>query len=473
LIEQVAARKRALDARKGRRAWPVGAGSVLAGAQVWGHDDSRFSPEEYGDYLPTSNEIYSAATLRARLMSGLRLRLYRGDDSDKRAMPTHPASRLLEYVNPHWTPRRLARMDELAMCVWGESYWAVERDPVTRRPTEIWWMRPPQVRPVPHEEKYLQGFLYTPAFGGRDIRFDADEVVWFRYPNPLDEFSALSPLAAARLAADAATAMMKSNEKLFRQGLQLAGRIVPPADKVSFSTEQADELEDRLQRRFAGADRAHRWAVMRFEAQFKQLQMSPKDAEFVTGLGLTLRQVANAYGIPTPLLNDMAGATLANVDAFTKLLWQHALVPDSQLRAGEVEEQFLPMFGRGAPDHAEHDYSQVAALQESQSQTWTRDAQALDRGALTINEWRRRNGLPDVPWGDEPWLPVNKAQVVDGQMAVPATQSLPDDETNPANQPAQSTGGTTEPDQRLFDHHAARRLIAEAFGGVNGRALHR
>lgn len=448
----------------------------MPGAQVWGHDDDEFSPESYGDYLATSNEVYSAVTLRARLMSGLRLHLYRGDDSAKRPMPNHAASRLLKYVNPHWTAPRLARMDELSMGLWGASYWAVENGP-DRKPAEIWWMKASRVKPVPDERNYLKGFLYEPIYGGAPIRFEPHEVVWHRYPNPLDEFSPLSPVSAARLAADAASAMMKSNEKLFRQGLQLAGIITPPADKVSFSKEQADELADQLQRRFSGADKAHRWAVMRYEAQFKAMTLSPKDAEFANGLGLTLRQVANAYGIPAQLMNDATAATLSTVEPFTKVLWEHSLVPDSKLRAAEIVEQFLPRFGRGGPDYAEYDYGAVAALQEAQSDTWLRDAQALDRGALTINEWRRRNGLPDVPWGDEPWLPVNKAQVVDGQLQIATTPvKLPDDEVNPASQPAQSKGETTKPDERLFDHHAARRLIAQAFGDhapLNGRAITR
>lgn len=472
LVEDVLAARRGPVALE--RAWPVGAGAVLPFDQTWGHDDTLYSPESYLDYAVTSNEVFSAAMLRARLMSSLRLQLFRGDDAAKRAMPNHPASALLRYVNPFWTSARLARMDELCMCLLGESYWAIEPGP-DGKPAEIWWLKPSRVRPVPDEKNYLRRFLYQPIRGQTPIPFEPHEIVWFRYPNPLDEFSALSPLAAARLAADAASAMMKSNRNLFNQGLQLAGLVVPSTDKVTFSTDQANELEEKLLKRFSGADKAHRWAVLRYEAQFKQMSLSPKDAEFAVGLNLTLRQVANAYGIPVPLLNDMSSATLANVDGFTKALWAHTLVPDSALRAEEIVEQYLPRFGRGAPDHAEYDYGAVPALQESMTETWTRDAQALDRGALTINEWRRRNGMPDVEWGDEPWLPLNKAQYVDGQLVVsqtpvtapanqPPPQQLPDDEVNPANQPVTP---------KAFDHHAARRLLTEVFtdpgGGVSQR----
>src|SRR5688572_26236530 len=108
----------------------------------FGHEGEH-SPEEYGDFLATSNEIFSAAMLRARLMSTLTLRLYRGRGQGKKLAESSPAGRLLNYVNPHWTPKRLARMDELSMCLWGESYWAVERK--NGKPSEIWWMKPSRV----------------------------------------------------------------------------------------------------------------------------------------------------------------------------------------------------------------------------------------------------------------------------------------------------------------------------------------
>jgi HK97 family phage portal protein len=452
--------------RPQQRAWPVGPGVVDRWESSWGHADERFSPEEYGDYIATSSEIYSVAQLRARLVSTLDLNLYRGRGAEKTAMPKHPAAALLRHVNPFWTAPRLARMDELSMCLWGESYWAVERDP-RGRPVEIWWLKPSRVRPLPHAETYLTGYVYEPIQGGPLIHFDADEIVWFRYPNPIDELSALSPLTAARLAADAGKAMMESNRNLFSNGLQMAGLITPPADKVTFSAEQAEELEAKLARRFTGADKRHKWAVLRYEAQFRQLDISPKDAEFANGLNLTLRQVCSAYGLPSALVNDLGDANMAILDGLVKAMWAHTLVPDTGLRAAEIEEQFLPRFGAGGPDHAAYDYGSVPALQESASDQWAREAQALDRGRYTINEIRRRNGEPDVPWGDVWWAPVNKFAVTDADSQPPAgPDAPPDDEMNPANQPAQVTGETVE---RGLDHNAARRLLA-SLTPVNGHA---
>lgn len=454
LLERIQARRRG---EHRQRAWPVGKGEIIAPDYAFGHSQDEFSPEEYGDYAATSNDIYSIVALRARMMSKLQLRFYRGRGSDKTEDTTHPAVAQYRKVNPFWTAARLARMDEFSMGLWGESVWALE--PGRRsEPGEIWWLKPSRVRPVTHETKYIQGYAYH-SVSGEIIKFEPDEIVWFRYPNPIDEFSPLSPLAAARLAADTSTAMMKSNEAMFKKGLQIAGLIVPPADKVTFSKEQAEDLERQLEKRLSGADKAHRWAVLRYEAQFKQLAITPKDAEFVSGLGLSFRQACRAYGIPSPLLNDMENATLANAREFERMAWDNTLISDADFRAAEIEEQYLTRF-RGGPDHCAYDYTQVSALQESATDSWVREAQAMDRGAITINEWRKGKGMPPVPWGDKPYLPVNKAPVgPDGQLQLPDTgkdsTKLPDDEVNPASQPAQVTA------EKGLDHLTARRLLGQ------------
>lgn len=403
----------------GLRGWPVGKGALLEYESRYGHDDSEYSPEEYGDYIVTSNEVYSAAALRARLKSGLVMRLYRGRDASKREIEDGPAVNLLRNVNPYWTWPRLARMDELCMCVFGETVWALEPGP--DGPKNIWWLKPSRVRPVPHAANYLGGFIYE-SITGEQIPFEPEEIAWFRYPNPLDEFSALSPLSAARLAADTASAMMKSNRNLFSNGMQLGGFVVPSNDKITFSQKQAEELEQLLSRRFKGVDKAHRWAVLRYEAQLKQAEISPKDAEFVNGLNLTLRQVANAYGIPVPLLNELSASTLANVREYQRQLWEHALVPDSTLHAADIEQQVLVRFRRqgaaATPNHLEFDFSSVPALQESASEAWEREGAQIERGALTINEWRKSKGMPPVAWGDVYWAPVNKGPVDGPDMPV-------------------------------------------------------
>lgn len=459
LVDRINAKWRDRKTSEVARAWPVGEATEAVWDARYGHDDSQFSPEEYGDYLVTSADVFAAASLRARLMSSLDLQLFRGRGADKKLVSTGPAVDLLRHVNPFWTWPRLQRMDELARCLWGETYWAIEKD--TRGiPREIWWLKPSRVTPVPHTSDYLGGFIYE-GVTGQTIAFRPDEIVWQRYPNPLDEFSALSPIAAARLAAETGSEMMKANRALWANGLQMGAMVVPPSG-LTFGKDQADDLRRHLEDRFTGSKNAHRWAVLRFEAQIKDLGVTQRDAEFLGGMSMTLRQVANAYGIPTPLLNDMEHATLANLGELHTVLWEDGLKPDAQLCAAEIVEQLLPMFPGRQPDYAEWDFSGVSALQESASEAWGRDRQAIEVGLLTINEVRNGRGLPDVAWGDQWWAPANKFAVTDADSTPQQSQH----EGIPPDPPP--VGGTPQPDREPPIDERAWAGVLEALGPVNG-----
>jgi HK97 family phage portal protein len=154
------------------------------------------------------------------------------------------------------------------------------------------------------------------------IAYEPAEVVAFRYPNPANQWRGLSPLAAARLSADSASAALQSNRNIFANGIQLGG-IVSPKNGVLLSPEQAKELETDLSRRFNGVDKAHRWGVMRAEVDVKQVGVTPKDAEFLGLLRWSLEDVCRAYSVPL----DMVGGqrTYENLDAALVAAFQSIL----------------------------------------------------------------------------------------------------------------------------------------------------
>jgi hypothetical protein len=49
----------------------------------------------------------------------------------------------------------------------------------------------------------------------------------------------------------------------------------------------------------------------------------------------------------------------------------------------------------------------------------------LRYGVVTINDIREQRGYPPVPWGDEPWLPVNQAPVSVPRLPPPSKPAAP------------------------------------------------
>jgi HK97 family phage portal protein len=386
-----------------QRAFVLGAGVVDPYEKAYGHDSSEFAPEEYGNYIATSGAVYSCIDLRARLFKRRKLKVFKLDSAgDRVEVTTGNLVKLLKKVNPFWTMTRMLDMSEKSLGLWGQNFWFCERGESGKLPPrEIWWGRPDRVRIVPDEVNYINKFLYYPANSPTPLEFDPWEVIWFRYANPLDEYAGLSPLAAARIAADLRSSAFLSNKKLFDQGMQLGGAITPPKGST-LGKPEAQEIEQTINKRFSGVDKAHRWAVFRYEFEMQQMGINAKDAEFLGTINLTLEEVARAYGVPLDLLGGQR--TYANVEASQKAIWEQTLIPECEDFSDELTEQLVPMFG-GEADLVEFDTDDIAVLHESEGAAWERDKGKIDSGAITINEWRTEQGMEAVPWGNVWWAP--------------------------------------------------------------------
>lgn len=429
-----------------RRGFVLGPGVVDWADQWDGRDKSEFAPAEYGEYVRSSNAVYTCATLRASLLASLPIRIYRHNRAGEKVEVTRgPLIELLQKVNPYWTRYRLIYMSEMTLCLWGEATWFLERGKSGRgQPREIWWARPDRVSILPDPVEYIKGFLYEPLNGTQDIPFMPQETIWIPYPNPLDEYAGLSPIAAARGSADYATEAVRANTRLFKNGLQIGGIVMPPAGSPrELTPEQAKELDAYFTRRFQGQDKAHRWATMRHNYEIWQGGTTPKEADFLGGLAFSIEDVARAYKVPLDLIGGQR--TYQNVESALKALWMHCLLPEAEFIATELTEKLLPLFPAQAGESIEFDTSGVVALQEAEGDKWKRAKEQLGSGALLINEWRESIGQPAVPWGDVWWAPSSLRPIEDAQKLLDMQDSAAQALDQGVQQGAQPSDGQDGP----------------------------
>lgn len=409
------------DWRVFRRAFVPGPAVVEPSDTIFGHDDSAFSPPEYLDYIATSNNVYTCVTKRATAMASLPLRIYRGRSKDNRTEVEDGDLRdLLDRPNPWQTFDHLIHLTEQYLSLSGEAFWFLERGRSGRQtPREIWPVRPDLVRIVPDAETFIRGVLLDPQNGQSPISYTPDEVIWFAHPNPKDPYSGLAPLAAARLAADTASAAMHSNRNIFANGTRVGGVLSPADNTGTISKDQAQELQEMFRRGFKGVDKAHLMAVLAYSVKFQQWNMTPKDAEFLGALNWSLEDIARAFGIAPDLLGG-AKRTYQNAPEARYAFWADTILPEARFIERVITHKLLPMFPRQA-DVAEFDTDDVDALRENEDAKWAREQGQLREGVLKPNEWRADNGLDPVPWGDAWWAPNTLLPVTsDAAPALPA-----------------------------------------------------
>jgi HK97 family phage portal protein len=431
---------------------------------VFLHDDTDTfgRPKDAASYLQTSITVYACNRLRAQMLASLTPRLYKMAKDGKRTEVTSgELYELLHKVNPFWTFRRLIEMTEMSLGVFDAGvFWVLEKRG-TSKIQEIWWVHPERMRVKVSASKYIQGFEYLPANGGQPIPYKPEEVVWFRYPNVANEFASLTPLKAGMIAADSSIAAMKSNAMLFKNGSQISG-IVSPKPGTQLTEEQATAIEQSFSRRFRGVDKAHRMAVLRYEAQVQSVSITPKDAEFLGTLNWGKEEIATAYGVPLDLIGGQR--TFENVGAAERGLWLRTLLPEAQFIADELTEQLLPRFP-GQADLIEFDSSNVLVLQEAEREKWAIDKEQIEKGVMTINGYLADQGKDPLPWGDKWWAPVGLTPVSDDSDPLGAMLQPPpsDIEIEEPPAPRMITAGKTRTldygsqEHRAFMERANRR----------------
>ena len=377
--------------RRGRR--HSGAGSALSFSR-----DAAIGPfgmnEERGDadYFFSSVPVYAAIKLRADAVARPGLRVYRVGMANGQARREwvgrdHPAQKLLDRVNPHWTGGDLWRATETYLNLWGEAYWSVERD-ATGTPVELWPLRPDRMRVVPDEREYIRGYVYRGMLG-ESVAFASDEVVRLRYFNPMDEYAGLSPIRPARMSVDMGREALLGN----KSGMQNdATPGVLFETENGFTDAQVEAFYRSWTLKHQGARNRLRPGVLAPGMRASQVGFSPKDMEYLNTLRWTVEDVARAFNVPKPLLHDLERATYANIETTRRMFWETCIVPELRFFEEILRERLLSMFGE-AGLVAEFDTSNIEALRESETERARRISMYVSAGVMTVEEARAEVGL--------------------------------------------------------------------------------
>lgn len=356
-------------------------------------------PSNYGDYFAQSVPVYSAIKIRQDAIARVRLQVFseRGDEREPVGRD-HPAQRLLDRPNPFWTRGQLWRATETYLGLWGSAFWSLVRGP-NNEIVEIWPLRPDRVRVIPDPQEYVSGFLYTGERTQKSKALLPEEVVWFRYFNPKDEYAGLSPIAPLRLSADMGRDALRTNRNTLTNDAT-TGLIIQTEQTPS--PEQRKEFWQAWAERHQGVNKSRRPAILGAGMTATNMGFSPREMEFLQSMLWSLGDTARAFNIPLPMLHDLSRATYSNIATARRSFWEDCIVPQLTFYAEHLNVHLLPALAD--PNLSlEFDTSQVEALQEDEDKKATRRKIYISAGVMTPNEVREEMGLPqsDDPQADE------------------------------------------------------------------------
>jgi HK97 family phage portal protein len=309
----------------------------------------------------------------------------------------HPLLQLLRQANPYLNAFDLWELTTLYQEVNGSAYWYLDMDSVLGVPQAVWILPAQNVTPRrdPDSPNLVDYYLYRT--GKAEARFTPDQIIHFRYPDPRDPYtSGLSPLRACY-----EQAALSSDYAAFKKA-RFENHAIPDAiispDEV-MGEEERDRLESQWNTRFR---RGGTGKVVVAESSLKVslLNQSMGDLAALADMNATREMICNAFHVPVAYLTSQTN--LANLQASQAQHMSLAIGPRLERRDEKLNADLVPLYdptGRlflASEDPVPVDQNLLVSQQVAD----------LKYGVVSINEVRSERGLPPVPWGDTPWLPL-------------------------------------------------------------------
>lgn len=343
------------------------------------------------------------------------------------AIPQHPLTRLVARPNPYFGGDLLWQYTVKSLFLTGRAYWLKARGAGGHgQPLELWPVRPLDMRPVWPEDgsQFISGYEYR--VNGRTLPLRREDVVHFRMDPDLMTREGRSPLdAVLREIAGENHASTYTAFVLKHMG-PLGVAVVPGDTGVSITN--AEPIRQEFLARTTG-DKRGQPLILSEAVKIEKIGFSPEEMALDQIRTWGQDYICSAFGLNPMVVNLTSGAahkTFANYAEANEAAIEKGMIPLQHLCASEIQAQLLPDFGDAEGLEVGWDYSQVRELQPDQDALWSRWLSALDRGGVSINEFRSAVGLkPAGPEFDA--VEAERREAV-AQAVAAQTQEAPENE---------------------------------------------
>ena len=337
--------------------------------------------------------VGDCCSLIAERVASIPLRLYK----DGELIEKHIFYDLLQKWNPYTTKFEGKELLQIYLDLTGECYIYMVRNGLGI-PQELYFRSPDRMKPV-IKNGIIDHYLETD--GMKETRYEAKDILFFKYPNPTSPFRGASPVQRKAYAYDTDKYNMIYQLNTFKNGVHL--KQVLESEKM-MNREQVDKILTQFNQTYGGIEKSNGTGALIGGMKLKDVGVSNKDMEYMLLAEWNMRQLASAYHTPPQKLSHPESTNLANMTALDTS-WNRECILPRLTRQEEVLNAFLlPMYKDSGlyckydnPVPVDNDFK----LKQRESN--------LKNFVISINEARADDGLDPAEWGEKPLAPFSIA----------------------------------------------------------------
>ena len=251
------------------------------------------------------------------------------------------------------------------------------------------------------------------------IMFDKDEVIFQVLEPVVGSLYGLKPMdtLANSVASDILRAAYNGN--FFVNGSEASGILSIEDGK----RQDAKKVEEAWRHKFRGANNAHKMAVLNKKATWVRMALTNQDLQFAE-YGIELRdKIFAVFNMQSSIfgLSSTSPGQIKNKQEAIDCYKEGAIKPILEMEANAYTREII-QDGFGFND-VRVSFDEIDKLDlEKQASI---DKTDLDSAVITINEVRKKRGMPPVKWGDTPVIVVPGGGQIDpnsGKLIPPSAQ---------------------------------------------------
>ncbi|MBU8733443.1 phage portal protein [Cytobacillus oceanisediminis] len=344
--------------------------------------------------------VFACIRIRSEAVSKLPLKVYQEDDHGIQIGAKHYLQPMLKIrPNPYMSASDFWKSIEAHRSM-GNAYASIEFDKRTGKVKALWPMDPAKVK-VMVDDLGLVGprskLWYEVEVAPGEIRkLNPEEVLHFKGSITLDGLVGIPTLDYLKMTLENAAAANKFTNNFFKQGLQVKGLIQYVGD---LDEPAKKKFREKFEEMSSGLKNSHRVALMPVGFQFTPLSLKMADAQFLENTQLTIRQIANGFGVKMHQLNDLSRATHTNIESQQREFYVDSLQP---VLTGYEQEMTWKLFLDSELERGYYCRFNVDAILRADIKTrYEAYRVGIQAGFLKPNEARAKEELPPEAGGDQ------------------------------------------------------------------------
>lgn len=343
---------------------------------------------------------WSAIRLISETIGTLPLHLYRETEAGREKAKDHKLYRLLHtQPNQYMTSVEWREAMAVSLCVWGQSYNYAPR--LGDRVTGIIPVAKPQVR---YELKDSGELTYYLTRNGKEEPLTREQIVpikGFGGPGSLEGYP---PYKYGRNAVAISAAAEEYAARFFGNGARPSGFLM--IDKV-LDPEQRKQLRAAFEMIHSGLENSHKLAILEAGMTYQQVTAKNSDAQLNETQKRQVAEIARLYRVPLDMLMEGGNSTYNNSEQYNKHFLEFTLRPYLVRIEQALNTTLLTRQEQEKGYFIEFDVRGLLRGDSKARAEYYRNMRFI--GAMSINEVRKAENLPEREGADDLHVPLNMA----------------------------------------------------------------